>query len=313
MTDAPHVPHTPQVPQVLSDGPRRELADFLRTRRTRLRPQDVGLEPGPRRRVAGLRREELALLAGVSPDYYQRMEQGRDVRPSDQVLDALARALGFSAGETRHLHALAAAARTRSRPPRTYAAGTYEPCTYEPEEVPDTTLRLLRDMTSPALVIGRFLDVLAWNPLGGALLGEFSRQPQRERNLLALFLSPEADRACPNRAATVAELIGMLRTQVAVDPGHPRAVELVGELAVRSDEFAALWALHDVEEPTRGQMRLDHPEVGELNLDWDVYLIPGDPGPALMVCTAAEGGPDADRLQRLADLQGARNEHPARG
>ncbi|MGW4911005.1 helix-turn-helix transcriptional regulator [Streptomyces sp. NPDC004270] len=278
----------------MSDDPRRELADFLRTRRTRLRPADVGLEPGPRRRVAGLRREELALLAGVSSDYYQRMEQGRDVRPSEQVLDALGRALNFSAEETRHLHSLAAAARTPTRPRRAD----------EPEEVPDTTLRLLRTMPSPALVVGRFLDVLAWNPLGGSLLGEFTRQPQRERNLLALFLHPEADRACPNRAATVAELIGMLRTQVAADPGHPRAVELVGELAVRYDEFAALWALHDVQEPTRGKMSLTHPQVGELNLDWDAYPIPGNPGPALMVCTAAEGSPDAERLQQLAHLLG---------
>jgi hypothetical protein len=161
---------------------------------------------------------------------------------------------------------------------------------------------LLHTTASPALVVGRFLDVLAWNALGGALLGHFTRQPQRERNLLALFLHPGADRGCPNRAATVAELIGMLRTQVAADPGHPRAVELVGELAVRSDEFAARWALHDVEEPTRGQMRLNHPQVGELNLDWDAYPIPGTPGPALMVCTAAEGSPDAERLQLLAGL-----------
>ncbi|KUN52657.1 XRE family transcriptional regulator [Streptomyces canus] len=230
----------------------------------------------------------------MSSDYYQRMEQGRDVRPSEQVLDALSRALNFSAEESRHLHSLATAARTPSRLPRSY----------EPEEVPDTTLRLLHTMTSPALVVGRFLDVLAWNPLGGVLLEEFTRQPQSERNMLALFLRPEADRACPNRAATVAELIGMLRSQVAADPGHPRAVELVGELAVRNDEFAALWALHDVEEPTRGQMRLTHPQVGELNLDWDAYPIPGNPGPALMVCTTAEGSPDAERLQRLADLLG---------
>src|SRR6201992_1769117 len=97
---------------------RQELAEFLKTRRARLRPQDVGLEPGPRRRVAGLRREELALLAGVSADYYQRMEQGRDVRPSGQILDALARALQFSAAETRHLHALAAAARAAVPPSR---------------------------------------------------------------------------------------------------------------------------------------------------------------------------------------------------
>ncbi|MFC9079655.1 helix-turn-helix transcriptional regulator [Streptomyces sp. NPDC057062] len=279
----------------MNDDPRRELAEFLRTRRTRLRPQDVGLEPGPRRRVAGLRREEVALLAGVSSDYYQRMEQGRDVHPSSQVLDALARALNFSAEETRHLHSLAAAARIPARLPRSY----------EPEEVPGTTLRLLRDITSPALVIGRFLDVLAWNPLGGALLGEFARQSRRERNLLALFLHPQADRTCPDRAATVAELIGMLRRQVAADPGHPRAVELVGELAVRSDEFAGLWARHDVEEPTRGQIRLNHSQVGELSLDWDAYPIPGNPGPALMVCTAAEGSPNAQRLQLLAGLPAA--------
>src|SRR5690242_721084 len=165
----------------MADDPRRELADFLRTRRTRLRPQDVGLEPGPRRRIAGLRREELALLAGVSTDYYQRKEQVRDVRPSEQVLDAIARALNFSAEESRHLHSLAAAARTPARPPRRY----------EPEEVPPSTLRMMRGMTATAMVVGRFLDVLAWNPLAGLLLGEFTGLPPAERNLLGLLLHPE--------------------------------------------------------------------------------------------------------------------------
>jgi transcriptional regulator with XRE-family HTH domain len=279
-------------PVAVSDDPRRELGEFLRTRRTRLRPQDVGLEPGPRRRVAGLRREELALLAGVSSDYYQRMEQGRDVRPSEQVLDALARALDFSAEETRHLHSLAAAARTPARRPRHHA----------PEEVPPTTLRLLRTMTSPSVVVGRFLDVLAWNPLAGALLGELTQRPRSERNLLSLLLHPEADRTCPDRAATVAELVAMLRTQVAAEPGHPRAVELVGELAVRSDEFAGLWARHDVAETTRGRMRVRHPLIGELNLDWDAYPMPDATGPVLIAFTAEEGGPDAERLQLLAGL-----------
>lgn len=276
----------------MADDPRRALAEFLRTRRTRLRPQDVGLEPGPRRRVAGLRREELALLAGVSADYYQRMEQGRDVRPSDQVLDALARALNFSAEESRHLHSLAAAARTPARPPRRYP----------PEQVPETTLRLLRTITSPALVVGRFLDVLAGNPLAGALLGEFTQQPPAERNLLWLLLRPEADQACPQRAATVAELTAMLRAQVAAAPGHPRAAELVGQLAVHSDEFATLWARHDVEATTRGRMRVNHPLVGQLNLDWDAYPIPGTPGPVLVVYTAPDGSPDAERLQLLSGL-----------
>ncbi|MFE5080895.1 helix-turn-helix transcriptional regulator [Streptomyces mirabilis] len=279
-------------PVAVSDDPRRELGEFLRTRRTRLRPEDVGLEPGPRRRVAGLRREELALLAGVSSDYYQRMEQGRDVRPSEQVLDALARALDFTAEETRHLHSLAAAARTPARRPRHHA----------PEEVPPTTLRLLRTMTSPSVVVGRFLDVLAWNPLAGALLGELTQRPRSERNLLSLLLHPEADRTCPDRAATVAELVAMLRTQVAAEPGHPRAVELVGELAVRSDEFAGLWARHDVAETTRGRMRVRHPLIGELNLDWDAYPMPDATGPVLIAFTAEEGGPDAERLQLLAGL-----------
>ena len=276
----------------MTDDPRRALAEFLRTRRTRIRPQDVGLEPGSRRRVAGLRREELALLAGVSSDYYQRMEQGRDVRPSDQVLDAIARALNFSAEESRHLHSLATAARTPARPARAYP----------PEEVPPTTLRLLAATTSPALVVGRFLDVLAWNPLAGALLGAFTELPESERNLLAMLLHPEADQACPERAATVAELTGMLRAQVAAEPGHPRAVELVGELAVRSGEFATLWARHDVEDTTRGRMRVNHPLVGELNLDWDAYPMPGAPGPVLIVYTAAPGGPDDERLQLLTGL-----------
>ncbi|MEV7423883.1 MULTISPECIES: helix-turn-helix domain-containing protein [unclassified Streptomyces] len=284
-----------ETPLPVTDDPRRELADFLRARRTRLRPQDVGLEPGPRRRVAGLRREELALLAGVSADYYQRMEQGRDVRPSEQVLDALARALNFTTEESRYLHSLAAAARTPARGPRRH----------EPEVVPPTTLRLLRTLSSPAVVVGRFLDVLTWNPLAGALLGEFTQRPRAERNLLSLLLHPEADQACPERAATVAELTAMLRAQVAAEPGHPRAVELVGELAVRSDEFAAIWARHDVAETTRGRMRVNHPLVGEVNLDWDAYPMPGAPGPVLIVYTAEEGGPDAERLTLLAGLLAA--------
>ncbi|KAA2256905.1 helix-turn-helix domain-containing protein [Solihabitans fulvus] len=276
----------------MSEDSRRALAEFLRTRRTRVRPQDVGLEPGPRRRVAGLRREELALLAGVSADYYQRLEQGRDVRPSDQVLDAIGRALNFTAEESRHLHGLATAARTRARAPRPP----------EPDVVPPTTLRLLRSMTAPAIAVSRFLDVLAWSPLAGALLGEFTRLPTAERNLLALLVHPEADQSCPNRAATVAELTAMLRTQVTADPAHPRAVELVGGLAVRSDEFATLWARHDVADATRGQLRVNHPLVGEINLDWDAYPIPGAAGPALIVYTAEEASPDAERLQLLAGL-----------
>ncbi len=270
---------------------RQDLAEFLKNRRTRVRPQDLGLEPGPRRRVAGLRREELALLAGVSTDYYQRMEQGRDVRPSGQVLDAIARALRFTPEESRHLHNLAAAASAPARQSR-----------YGPEVVPPTTLRLLVTMSGPALVVGRFLDVLAWNPLAGALLGDFTRLPAEERNMLFLFLHPQADQTCPNRKATVAELTAMLRTQVAAEPGHPRAEDLIARLTAGSPEFAGLWGRHDVGEATRGQMRISHPLVGELNLDWDAYPMPGTPGPVLIVFTSPPGGPDGERLKRLADM-----------
>jgi len=258
----------------MATDPRQELAEFLKTRRTRVRPEDLGLEPGPRRRVAGLRREELALLAGVSTDYYQRMEQGRDVRPSEQVLDAIARALEFTPEESRHLHTLAAAARTPARQPR-----------YGPEEVPPTTLRLLETMSAPATVVGRFLEA-------------------SERNLLFLFLHPQADQTCPDRKATVAELTAMLRAQIAAEPGHPRAEELIADLTASSAEFTELWSRHDVEETTRGRMRVNHPLVGELSLDWDAYPMPGAPGPVLIVYTAPQGGPDAERLQRLAGLIG---------
>jgi transcriptional regulator with XRE-family HTH domain len=277
--------------ELVAANPRQELAEFLKTRRTRVRPEDLGLEPGPRRRVAGLRREELALLAGVSTDYYQRMEQGRDVRPSEQVLDAIARALRFTPEESRYLHSLAAAARAPVRPPR-----------YGPELVPPTTLRLLSTMSSPALVVGRFLDVLAWNPLAGALLGDFVQLPVPERNLLFLFLHPQADQTCPDRKATVAELTAMLRTQVAAEPGHPRAEELIAALTMSSTEFTTLWDRHDVQETTRGRMVINHPLVGELSLDWDAYPMPGAPGPVLIVFTAPQDGPDAERLQRLARL-----------
>jgi transcriptional regulator with XRE-family HTH domain len=277
----------------MATDPRHELAEFLRARRTRVRPEDLGLEPGPRRRVAGLRREELALLAGVSTDYYQRMEQGRDVRPSGQVLDAIARALRFTPEESSHLHNLAAAASMPARPPR-----------YGPEVVPPTTVRLLETMSGPALVVGRFLDVLAWNLLAGALLGDFAHLPASERNLLFLFLDPRADRTCPDRKATVAELTAMLRSQVAAEPGHPRAEEVIARLTAGSAEFTQLWGRHDVEETTRGRMRIIHQLVGELSLDWDAYPMPGAPGPVLIVFTAPPDGPDAKRLQRLADLLG---------
>ena len=268
------------------------LAEFLRSRRDRLRPEDVGLEPGGNRKVSGLRREELALLAGVSTDYYQRMEQGRDVRPSDDVLYAIARALALSDAETRHLHRLA-----RRRPVR---------ITRAPEVVPEGTRRLLRALHTPAVVVGRHLDVLDWNPLATMLLGDFD-DPDTERNpLISMFRDPEARRRCVHWHDMALDYIGMLRAAVAADPDHPRAAELVGELSVHSPEFREMWARHDVRESSRGTKTFRHPQVGELSLDWDTYPLPGDPGPLLAVWTAAPGSPDAERLALLATLRATR-------
>lgn len=282
----------------------RELGDFLRARRDRLRPQDVGLEPGGRRKVAGLRREELALLAGLSTDYYQRMEQGRDVRPSDDVLDALAGALLLDPEERRHLVALARAAR---RPDRGAVVR-------EPERVPDGTRRLLRVMDTPALVLGRHLDLLDWNPMAEALLGDpADERPDRLNMLLLMFDDTRTgDRTCPDWERQALDYIGMMRRAVASDPTHPRATAVVGELSIRSAEFRRLWARHDVRESVSGSKTFRIPEVGDVLLGWDTYPLPGNPGPVLLVFTAEPGSPDADRLQLLASLHATRTGGRAR-
>lgn len=276
----------------------RELGDFLRARRGRLRPGDVGLEPGGRRKVTGLRREELALLAGLSTDYYQRMEQGRPVRPSDTVLDALAGALGLDDEERRHLFALAHAAR-RPAGARVDRA---------PERVPDGTRRLLRVMDTPAVVLGRHLDLLDWNPMAEALLGDPSGYPPERLNMLLLMFEDTltGDRGCPDWERQALDYIGMMRAAIAGDPAHPRATAIVGELSIRSAEFRRLWARHDVRESVSGSKTFRVPEVGDILLGWDTYPLPGNPGPVMLVFTAEPGSADADRLQVLASLHATR-------
>ncbi|WP_433606459.1 helix-turn-helix transcriptional regulator [Dactylosporangium sp. CA-139114] len=269
----------------------RELGDFLRARRDRLRPRDVGLEPGGRRKVAGLRREELALLAGLSTDYYQRMEQGREVRPSDDVLDALAGALGLDDRERRHLFTLAHAAR-RPMPARVERAA---------ERVPDGTRRLLRVMDTPAVVLGRHLDLLDWNPKAVALLGDPDGYPPDRLNMLLLMFDDTltSRRRCPDWEQQALDYIGMMRAAVATDPTHPRATAIVGELSIRSAEFRRLWGRHDVRESVSGTKTFRIPEVGDVVLDWDTYPLPGNPGPVMLVFTAEPGTPHADRLRLL--------------
>ncbi|MEV4150105.1 helix-turn-helix transcriptional regulator [Amycolatopsis sp. NPDC049691] len=276
----------------------RELGGFLRARRTRLRPRDVGLEPGGRRKVTGLRREELALLAGLSTDYYQRIEQGRDVRPSDDVLAALAGALGLGDEERRHLFTLGRAAR---RP----APG---PVRREPERVPESTRRLLRVTDTPAVVLGRHLDLLDWNPMAEALLGDPDGYPPDRLNMLLLLFDDARTgrRGCPDWERQALDYIGMMRAAVATDPTHPRATAIVGELSIRSAEFRRLWARHDIRESVCGTKTFRVPEVGDIVLDWDTYPLPGNPGPVMLVFTAEPDSADADRLRLLASLHEGR-------
>ncbi|CAL9575202.1 hypothetical protein SUDANB95_04880 [Actinosynnema sp. ALI-1.44] len=277
----------------------RELGDFLRARRSRLRPHDVGLEPGGRRKVTGLRREELALLAGLSTDYYQRMEQGREVRPSDDVLDALAGALGLDDEERRHLFSLAQAAR-RPMPARVNR---------DPERVPDSTRRLLRVMDTPAVVLGRHLDLLDWNVMAEALLGDPDTYPPDRLNMLLLMFDDTltGERSCPDWERQALDYIGMMRAAVATDPTHPRATAIVGELSIRSAEFRRLWARHDVRESVSGTKTFRVPKVGDIVLDWDTYPLPGNRGPIMLVFTAEPSSADADRLQFLASLHATRS------
>ncbi|CAM5708253.1 Helix-turn-helix domain-containing protein OS=Streptomyces tendae OX=1932 GN=F3L20_22025 PE=4 SV=1 [Streptomyces tendae] len=273
----------------------RELGDFLRARRGRLSPRDVGLEPGGRRKVTGLRREELALLAGLSTDYYQRMEQGREVRPSDGVLDALADALMLDDDERRHLFALAHATR---RP-------VLARVDRGPERVPEGTRRLLGLMDTPAVVLGRHLDLLAWNSMAEALLGHPAGHPPDRLNMLLLMFDDTltGQRSCPDWERQALEYIGMMRAAVATDPTHPRATAVVGELSIRSAEFRRLWARHDVRSSVSGTKAFRVPEVGDIVLDWDTYPLPGAPGPVMLIWTAEPGSADADRLRLLASLR----------
>jgi transcriptional regulator with XRE-family HTH domain len=262
-----------------------DLGDFLRTRRARLQPEDVGLPAHGRRRVPGLRREELAQLAGVSVDYYVRLEQGRDIHPSDQVLDAIAGALRLDEDERNHFHALV---RPRPRARRR-----------RPERVRPTLQRLLDRMGVPAMIIGRRMDVLAFNALAGALTAGF-----RERNMLRhVFLDESARDLYPDWDAVAAETVGFLRLAAGEDPDDAQLIELVGELSVRSEDFRRLWARHDVRSKTFGVKRFEHPQVGPIELNYECLQAP-DSDQVMVTYTAAPGSASETALALLGTLCG---------
>ena len=264
------------------------LGEYLRARRELLRPQDVGLPEQGRRRVPGLRREELAMLAGISSDYYLRLEQGRDQNPSGQVLEAIARALQLDQEATAHLHALAQP-HVRKRPSR------------KGERASEGIRQLVMSWTdTPAFVQGRLQEVLVANPMAAALSPTY----REGANLLReAFLNP-AVRAMYRKDwdKTLAGTVAGLRALIGPDVDDPALAELVGDLSVRSEEFRRLWARHDVRRRTSGTSYLDHPLVGELELRYEKLAVVGAEGQLLVVYHAEPGSRSAQALSLLRAL-----------
>jgi transcriptional regulator with XRE-family HTH domain len=271
------------------------IGQFLRARRERVRPEDVGLPDFGRRRVPGLRREELATLAGVSADYYIRLEQGRERHPSEQVIDALGRALRLDDDAIAHLHELARPAPRRRR------------ASARPERVRPELLRLMEAWThSPAFVMGRRMDVLAANSIATALHGGFIRGQNLVR---LLFLDPAARETYPDWDEVARDTVAVLRASVGPDLDDPQLTDLIGELSLKSEKFRCLWARHDVREKTHGTKRYVHPLVGELELRYESFAVAGNPGQVLVVYHAEPGSPSERALALLSSVAAA--EQPA--
>ncbi len=263
------------------------IGEYLRARRELVRPEDVELpDAGSHRRVPGLRREEVAMLAGVSADYYVRLEQGRDQHPSAQVLDALARALQLDEHATAHLHRLAAPpVRRRRRSPR-------------PEKVPASIVRLIASWShTPAYVYGRYMDVLAANPLATAVAPYHAPGHNLVR---AAFLDPRVRDMYADWEYVTESTVAGLRALVGPDVDDPRLNELVGELSVRSERFRQLWARHDVRPKRSGISLLDHPQVGPLELSYEKLPIPDTNCQTLVIYHTEPGTPRAQALALLA-------------
>ncbi|GAA1883176.1 helix-turn-helix transcriptional regulator [Asanoa iriomotensis] len=272
---------------------RDDIREFLTSRRARIAPQDAGLPDfGGTRRVAGLRRAEVAMLAGVSPDYYTRMERGNLSGVSDSVLDALSRALRLDDAERSHLYDLARAAntatRTRRRPAR--------------QHVRPGTRHLLDAMTdAPAFVRNGRLDILAVNRLGEALYSVAFDRPARPVNLARFcFLDPSAEDLYPDWDGAADTTVALLRTEAGRDPYDKGLTDLVGELATRSDDFRTRWGAHNVRLHHTGVKHFDHPIVGRLDLGFEAMPMPADPGLTLTAYSAEPGTPASDALRLLA-------------
>ncbi|MFD9502535.1 helix-turn-helix transcriptional regulator [Streptomyces sp. NPDC060035] len=268
-----------------------EIREFLRTRRARITPEQAGITPhAGSRRVPGLRREEVAQLAGVSVDYYIRLERGRTQGVSEAVLEAVARALHLDDTERAHLFALTqpTTAARRKRP-------------LAPQRVRPALYRALDALSVPAVVQGRRMDVLAANRLGYTLFADFASRPHRERNFARfVFLDEAALSLYIDWERAARDTVAGLRLYAGRHADDPQLTELIGELSLHSDAFRRLWADHDVRAHTTGTKRLHHPLVGDLTLDYVVLAAEDDPEQSLAVYTPEPGSPSAEALGILA-------------
>ena len=275
---------------------RGDIREFLTTRRARLTPEQTGLPNfGGRRRVPGLRREEVALLAGMSVEYYVRLERGNATGVSEAVLEGISRALQLDDAEHAHLYDLVRAANEGARTPQRRRS-------VRQQQVRAGVQQTLDAMTSvPAVVQNGRLDIIAANRLGFAVFSALYVQPQRPANFARfVFLDPRAQTLYRDWKDAAQQTVALLRSEAGRAPYDRALTDMVGELSTRSELFRTLWASHDVREHRTGLKRIHHPVVGDLDLNYEGMNLAADRGLLLLAYTAVPGSPSHERLQLLA-------------
>jgi transcriptional regulator with XRE-family HTH domain len=254
-----------------------ELGSFLKSRRDKLAPKTVGLLPGRRRRTAGLRREEVAELAGIGVDWYVRLEQGRAVTPSAATIDALARALRLTKAEHNHLRALAQPSERK---------------VFEPEQVPETVVRVVESLNQPAYVTGRRWDILVWNDAAAKIFA-FDRLAEADRNILVCMMTRPQTRRLFGAAweSEAKRMVAQFRTTAGLYAGDPAFAQLLERLQSESAEFTSWWTSHDIRSTVAGQKALSHPTKGKMRLEYASFQANDDPGLKLVIYTSAVDGP----------------------
>jgi transcriptional regulator with XRE-family HTH domain len=286
----------------IRDDFRAEIREFLGTRRAKVTPEQAGLPAygGERRRVTGLRREEVALLAGISSEYYIRLERGNATGVSESVIEGIAQALQLDEAERIHLlHLLRGAGTTR--PPRRRPAQ---------QRVRPAVQRVLDSMSgTPAFVLSGRGDILATNDLGRALYSPVYSDPVRPpNNARFVFLDPQATEFFRHWDQVAGDCVAMLRAEAGRDLYDRRLTDLIGELSTRSEEFRHRWAAHNVRMHTTGVKLLHHPVVGDLDLPFETFPVGGDPSQVLLTYTAEPASPSQDALNLLASWSAANDD-----